>query len=103
MNVNAIKMPTHFMGFGPTRLVTDFAAPRSHRVFLPDSSSKENRFMNQPMDIHSSQHQDNASSAPATAGKNATRKLDLSRLEPPADLEECSIEEMTIDGICGVY
>lgn len=34
----------------------------------------------------------------------ATRpKLDLTGLEPPTDLEECSIEEMTIDGICGVY
>jgi mycofactocin precursor len=31
------------------------------------------------------------------------RKLDLSRLEAPAALEECSVEEMTIDGICGVY
>lgn len=37
---------------------------------------------------------------PAAAGK---RRLDLSRLDPPADLEESSIEEMTIDGICGVY
>ena len=30
-------------------------------------------------------------------------KLDLSGLEPPADLSQCSIEEVTIDGICGVY
>ena len=30
-------------------------------------------------------------------------KLDLSKLDPPADLEEVSIEEITIDGICGVY
>ena len=37
---------------------------------------------------------------PASAGK---RRLDLSRLDPPADLDEASIEEMTIDGICGVY
>ncbi len=29
--------------------------------------------------------------------------LDLSRLEPPAHLEECCVEEITIDGICGVY
>jgi mycofactocin precursor len=40
------------------------------------------------------------SETPAAAGK---RRLDLSRLDPPADLEESSIEEMTIDGICGVY
>ena len=37
---------------------------------------------------------------PPSAGK---RRLDLSRLDPPADLDEASIEEMTIDGICGVY
>ena len=38
-----------------------------------------------------------------TAGAKAPRKLDLSRLEAPDSLEECSVEEMTIDGICGVY
>ena len=37
------------------------------------------------------------------AGAKAPRKLDLSRLEAPDALEECSVEEMTIDGICGVY
>lgn len=39
----------------------------------------------------------------AKAPQPPRRKLDLSRLEPPAQLEESSIEEMTIDGICGVY
>ena len=40
---------------------------------------------------------------PAAPAEPPKRKLDLSRLEPPADLAECSIEEITIDGICGVY
>ena len=39
----------------------------------------------------------------AKAPQPVQRKLDLSRLEPPAHLDESSIEEMTIDGICGVY
>ncbi len=30
-------------------------------------------------------------------------KLDLSRLDPPADLDDVCVEEITIDGICGVY
>ena len=30
-------------------------------------------------------------------------KLDLSQLDPPANLEDCGVEEITIDGICGVY
>lgn len=38
-----------------------------------------------------------------TPAATARPKLDLSRLEAPAALEECSVEEMTIDGICGVY
>ncbi len=29
--------------------------------------------------------------------------LDLSHLEPPRDLEQVRLEEVTIDGICGVY
>jgi mycofactocin precursor len=29
--------------------------------------------------------------------------LDLSRLAPPENLEEVRLEELTIDGICGVY
>ncbi len=29
--------------------------------------------------------------------------LDLSRLGPPAALDEVCVEEITIDGICGVY
>lgn len=30
-------------------------------------------------------------------------RLDLSRMEPPRRLEEARLEEVTIDGICGVY
>ena len=30
-------------------------------------------------------------------------KLDLSRVAPPANLESFELEEITIDGICGVY
>lgn len=30
-------------------------------------------------------------------------KLDLSRMAPPKDLENTRLEELTIDGICGVY
>jgi mycofactocin precursor len=29
--------------------------------------------------------------------------LDLSRMEPPRRLAEARLEEVTIDGICGVY
>ena len=103
MNVNAIKMPIRFMGIGPTRLVMAIPAQLLHRVSLADSTGKEIRFMTHPVDTQFSQGQDAAGSAPATAGKNTKRKLDLSQLEPPADLGENSIEEMTIDGICGVY
>ena len=31
------------------------------------------------------------------------RKLDLSRIAPPQNLESIRIEELSIDGICGVY
>ena len=37
------------------------------------------------------------------AGKAQPERLDLSRLSPPEDLEKLKLEEMTIDGICGVY
>ncbi len=30
-------------------------------------------------------------------------QLDLSRIAPPENLESVQIEELTIDGICGVY
>ncbi|MCZ6532098.1 MAG: mycofactocin precursor MftA [SAR324 cluster bacterium] len=54
------------------------------------------------MDKPVRQEAENTSAAQAT--QDAPRgKLDLSGLEPPADLSECSIEEVTIDGICGVY
>lgn len=33
----------------------------------------------------------------------STKKLDLSRMSPPENLEEVRLEEFTIDGICGVY
>ena len=33
----------------------------------------------------------------------ARKKLDLSRVSPPESLEAVRIEELTIDGICGVY
>lgn len=50
------------------------------------------------------QENDGAREHPAPSRQGKTRrKLDLSGLEAPADLEESSIEEMTIDGICGVY
>lgn len=35
--------------------------------------------------------------------ENSAKKLDLSKLPPPGDLEEYRLEEITIDGICGVY
>lgn len=40
-----------------------------------------------------------AASAPATH----PRKLDLRGLEPPRQLSEARLEDLTIDGICGVY
>jgi mycofactocin precursor len=30
-------------------------------------------------------------------------RLDLSALEPPRQLDELRLEDVTIDGICGVY
>ena len=40
---------------------------------------------------------------PAQPGLPARKKLDLSRVSPPESLEAVRIEELTIDGICGVY
>ena len=43
---------------------------------------------------------------PATAEPAAGRtqpKLDLSRVAPPRNLDSFDVEEITIDGICGVY
>jgi mycofactocin precursor len=31
------------------------------------------------------------------------RKLDLTRIAPPENLETVRVEELSIDGICGVY
>ncbi len=31
------------------------------------------------------------------------KKLDLSTMSPPENVEEARLEEFTIDGICGVY
>ncbi len=41
--------------------------------------------------------------APAEDAPGRPRKLDLSRMSPPENLEETRLEEITIDGICGVY
>jgi len=43
-----------------------------------------------------------AEQALAEAAQPGTR-LDLSRMEPPRRLAEARLEEVTIDGICGVY
>lgn len=40
---------------------------------------------------------------PAAAAPARRRKLDLSRIDPPENLEELRVEELSIDGICGVY
>ena len=37
------------------------------------------------------------------AAPEAARKLDLRGMEPPAKLSEVRLEDLTIDGICGVY
>jgi mycofactocin precursor len=37
------------------------------------------------------------------AGIVAPPRLDLSALEPPRQLDELRLEDVTIDGICGVY
>lgn len=39
----------------------------------------------------------------AQPAATAAPKLDLSRMEPPKRLAEARLEEVTIDGICGVY
>jgi mycofactocin precursor len=45
-----------------------------------------------------------AASPENTSPKNSPpKKLDLSRMSPPENLEEVRLEEFTIDGICGVY
>ena len=44
-----------------------------------------------------------ASSAPTPLEAPAAPQLDLSRMEPPKKLATARLEEMTIDGICGVY
>jgi mycofactocin precursor len=53
---------------------------------------------------------ESASVAPAPADEGAQppsvpprRKLDLTRVAPPENLESVRVEELTIDGICGVY
>jgi len=38
-----------------------------------------------------------------SAETHSKPKLDLSGLEPPRNLMEARVEEITIDGICGVY
>jgi mycofactocin precursor len=39
----------------------------------------------------------------ASAPAAVPRKLDLDGLEPPRKLSEARLEDLTIDGICGVY
>ena len=40
----------------------------------------------------------------ASAGNSAApRPLDLRGMEPPLKLSEARLEDLTIDGICGVY
>jgi mycofactocin precursor len=40
---------------------------------------------------------------PGGASAPAAPLLDLSHMEPPRRLKEARLEEVTIDGICGVY
>ncbi|MCH8843962.1 MAG: mycofactocin precursor [SAR324 cluster bacterium] len=40
---------------------------------------------------------------PVTKTEAPPKKLDLSHVAPPENVEEMRIEEITIDGICGVY
>ncbi len=40
---------------------------------------------------------------PPVAEDAAVPPVDLSRLAPPENLEGYRLEEITIDGICGVY
>ncbi len=47
-----------------------------------------------------------APACPACAQGNSAHTsppLDLASMAPPADLEEARIEDLSIDGICGVY
>lgn len=44
-----------------------------------------------------------AQSARPAAPEAPAERLDLSRMEPPKRLAEARLEEVTIDGICGVY
>ena len=40
---------------------------------------------------------------PVTKTEAPPKKLDLSHVTPPENVEEMRIEEITIDGICCVY
>jgi mycofactocin precursor len=45
-----------------------------------------------------------AAADPASSGNPpAPRPLDLRGMAPPAKLSEARLEDLTIDGICGVY
>lgn len=41
--------------------------------------------------------------AATEAAPEGPRKLDLRGMAPPAKLSEVRLEDLTIDGICGVY
>jgi mycofactocin precursor len=43
------------------------------------------------------------SAAAVAQAAAAPRKLDLSGMAPPVKLREARLEDLTIDGICGVY
>ena len=43
------------------------------------------------------------STRPTSTPEAPAERLDLSHMEPPKRLAEARLEEVTIDGICGVY
>ena len=61
------------------------------------------------MDSMSTQHRMSAQPQSATAPQAPAKAeippgiLDFSRMEAPRNLEQVRLEELTIDGICGVY
>lgn len=90
MNVNAIKMPFESVAPAPRTAPGARRGTRNGR-FLEDLPRME------PL------HTPPEAPPEANPAPEAKPKLDLSRLDPPAHLEEVSVEEITIDGICGVY
>jgi mycofactocin precursor len=72
---------------GPSRAATT-AAPA-----VPDATHAA-------LAVHAA-HAQSAEAAEAAAAQPP--RLDLSAMEPPRRLAEARLEEVTIDGICGVY